>query len=98
MEPAIRFLLVRHGDRVLAEGSFPRLGSYYELHNRPVQWTVYLRDGNRPQPHMTLAARARFTDPWGKEVFSAWVRRARPRPAKAAGAPRARVRSLGAGT
>ena len=42
MEPAIRFLLVRHGDRVLADGSFPRLGSYYELYNRPVQWIVYL--------------------------------------------------------
>ena len=78
MEPAIRFLLVRHGDRVLANGSFPRLGSYYELYNRPVQWIVYLRDGTRPQPHMTLAARVRFTDPWGREVFSAWVRKAQP--------------------
>ncbi len=77
MEPAIRFLLVRHGDRVLAEGSYPRLGSYYELYHRPVQWTVYLRDGTRRQPHMTLAARVRFTDPWGTDVLSAWVARAR---------------------
>jgi hypothetical protein len=78
MEPAVRFLLVRHGDRVLAEGSFPRLGSYYELYNRPVQWVVYLLDGTRPQRGMTLAARIRFTDPWGKEVLSAWVRKVQP--------------------
>jgi hypothetical protein len=73
MEPAIRFLLVRHGDRVLANGSFPRLGSYYELYNRPVQWIVDLRDGSRPAPQMTLAARVRFTSPWAKELVSAWV-------------------------
>jgi hypothetical protein len=79
MEPAIRFFLVRHGDRPLANGSFPRLGSYYERYERAVQWTVYLTDGTRPHPNMTLAARVRFSDPWGREVFSAWVSRARPR-------------------
>ena len=63
----------------MANGSFPRLGSYYELYDRPVQWTVHLRDGTRPQPHMTLAARVRFTDPWGREVLSAWVGKAQPR-------------------
>ncbi len=76
MEPAIRFLLVRHGDRVLAQGSFPRLGPYYEQYNRPVQWIAYLADGTRPPAHMTLAARVRFKSPWGEEVLSAWVRRA----------------------
>jgi hypothetical protein len=75
MEPAIRFFLVRHGDRVLAVGSFPRLGSYYELYHRPVQWTVYLTDGSKPRRHMTLAARVHFTDAWGHETLSAWVRR-----------------------
>ena len=84
MEPAIRFLLVRHGDRVLAKGSFPRLGSYYELYNRPVQWTVHLLDGTRTQPHMTLAARVHFTDPWGKEVLSAWARKVQSRRESAA--------------
>jgi hypothetical protein len=83
MEPAIRFFLVRHGDRVLANGSFPRLGTYYELYNRPVQWTVYLTDGSRPQRHRTLAARVHFTGPWGNEILSAWVRKVTPRPAKA---------------
>ncbi len=76
MEPAIRFLLVRHADRVLADGSYPRLGSYYELGDRPTQWIVLLRDGVRAQPHMRLAGRVRFSDQWGEEVLSAWVARA----------------------
>jgi hypothetical protein len=90
MEPAIRFFMVRHGDRVLAPGSFPRLGSYYELYDRPVQWIVELREDTRPQPRMTLVARVRFTSPWAKELLSAWVQRvpapaARARVAAAAG-------------
>ncbi len=76
MEPAIRFFLVRHGDRPLAEGSYPRLGSYYELYKRPYQWVLYLTDGTRAPRRMTLAARVHFRGPWGKETFSAWVRRA----------------------
>jgi len=76
-EPAIRYFLVRHGDRVLANGSLPRLGPYYELYHRPVQWTVYLVDGTHPQPHKTLAARVRYTSPWGHETLSAWVHKVR---------------------
>jgi hypothetical protein len=75
MEAGIRFLLVRHGDRVLAAGSLPRLGPYYELYNRPVQWSVYLVDGTRPQRHRTLAARVHFTSPWRNEILSVWVRK-----------------------
>ena len=78
MEPAIRFLLVRHGDRVMAPGSFPRLGSYYELRGHPYQWVVYLTDGTRPAPHMRLVSRVAFRGPWGREVLSAWVRRVAP--------------------
>jgi hypothetical protein len=75
MEPAIRFFLVRHGLRVLAAGSFPRLGSYYELYHRQVQWAVYLTDNSKRRRHMKLAARVHFTDAWGHETLSAWVRR-----------------------
>ena len=75
METAIRYLLVRHGDRVLADGSLPRLGPYYEQYGRPVQWRVYLTDARRPPGGMTLAARVRFVGPWGPETLSAWVRR-----------------------
>ena len=88
-EPAIRFLLVRHGDRVLANGSFPRLGSYYELYHRPVQWTVFLTDAVAPKRHFTLAARVRFVDGWGHETLSAWVRHLTP---TAAAAPTTRHR------
>jgi len=34
IEPAIRFWLVKHGDRPLANGSLPRLGPYYQLYHR----------------------------------------------------------------
>ena len=73
--PAIRFLLVRHGDRVMAPGSFPRLGTYYELRGHPYRWVVYLSDGTRAAAHMRLVSRVAFRSPWGEEVFSAWVRR-----------------------
>ncbi|HTY97035.1 MAG TPA: hypothetical protein VMB91_08355 [Solirubrobacteraceae bacterium] len=79
MEPALRFLLVRHGDRVMAPGSFPRLGSYYVLSGHPYQWVLYLTDGTRPAAHMRLASRVSFRSPWGREVLSAWVRRVHPR-------------------
>jgi len=75
MEPALRFLLVRHGDRVMAPGSFRRLGSYYELRGHPYRWVVYLDDGTRRAPHMRLVSRVSFRSPWGREVLSAWVRR-----------------------
>jgi hypothetical protein len=75
IEPSIRFLLVRHGDRPLANGSFPRMGAYYELGARPVQWRLQLVQGAHRVHHWHLAARVRFTDGWGREVLSAWVRR-----------------------
>jgi hypothetical protein len=84
MEPTMRFFLVRHGDRGLSNGALPRLGPYYELYNRPVQWTVYLVNGTHPQRNRTLAARVRFTSPWGNEILSVWVRKVTARPAKAA--------------
>jgi hypothetical protein len=94
MEPAIRFFLVRHGDRVLAQGSFARLGTYYELYHRPVQWIVYLRDGTQPQRRMTLAARVRFTSPWGEEVLSAWVEKAGHQTPAAELRPAAKLRAI----
>jgi hypothetical protein len=75
IEPAIRFWLVKHGDRPLASGSLPRLGSYYELYRRRYAWTVYLADGVGRRPHMRLVARVRFHSQWGRETLSAWVAR-----------------------
>jgi hypothetical protein len=78
METAIRYLLVRHGDRPLADGSFPRLGTYYVQYSRPVQWSLYLTDTMRRQRGMSLAARVHFDGPWGVETLSAWVCRVEP--------------------
>jgi hypothetical protein len=78
MEPAIRFFLVRHGDRPLADGSLPRLGPYYEQYRRPVRWVLYLTDDAARPRRMTLAGRVRFRSPWRQETLSAWVRRAGP--------------------
>jgi hypothetical protein len=75
IEPAIRFLLVRHGDRVFAKGSFDRLGSYYEPDGRPVQWVVDLADPTRHPPRMRRVSLIAFASPWGRETIGAWVRR-----------------------
>lgn len=76
MEPALRFLLVRHGDRPLADGSLPRLGDYYVQDDRPVRWILLLTDAHRAQRGMRLVSRVRFDGPRGAEQLSAWVRRA----------------------
>jgi hypothetical protein len=76
IEPALRFVLVRHRDRPIANGSRPRLGDYYEQGNRPVQWVLFLTDGRRAPRGMRLAARVRLESPWGSETLSAWVRKA----------------------
>jgi len=77
IEPAVRFLLVKHGDRPLAEGSLPRLGPYYELYHRRYSWIVFLGDGKvRPAGHLRLVAREHFHDQWGPQTLSAWVGRA----------------------
>ena len=58
MEPAIRFLLVRHGDRVMAPGSFPRLGTYYELQRPPLPvGRLPQRRNPRRGPHAPRLAR-----------------------------------------
>ena len=80
IEPALRFFLVRHGDRVLAAGSFRRLGAYYALDHRPYRWEVLLVNGGQRRRGMTLVARVKVTDGWGTQTLSAWVRRVHPGP------------------
>ncbi len=80
IEPALRFFLVRHGDRVLARGSFRRLGAYYELYHRPYRWEVLLVNGRQRRRGMTLVARVKVRDGWGTQTLSAWVRRVHPAP------------------
>jgi hypothetical protein len=78
IEPAVRYYLVRHGDRVLANGSHQRLGSYYELAGRPYRWFVEIANGSRHRTHMLRAVTVAFSDAWGRHVFSAWVARVGP--------------------
>jgi hypothetical protein len=79
IEPAIRFWLVKHGDRPLANGSLPRLGPYYQLYHRHYTWIVYLGNGVARHPHLHLVARVHFRDQWGPETLSAWVGRPVPK-------------------
>jgi hypothetical protein len=79
IKPALRYLLVRHGVRVLSSGAFQRLGSYYEADHRPYDATVYVGDRLRPPvAHARLVARARYFDGWGPWTVSVWVRSRRP--------------------
>ena len=73
MEPAIRFGLVRHGDLVLSQGAYYRLGYYYELEHKPYRWYVYIADGRRSRRHMVRVATVDFTTGFGHNTFSAYV-------------------------
>jgi hypothetical protein len=44
VKPAVRYFLVTRGTRVLAPGSYLRLGSWYELYARPYREAIYLSD------------------------------------------------------
>jgi hypothetical protein len=48
VKPALRYFLVARGTRVLAPGSYLRLGSWYELYDRPYREAIYLSDVPRP--------------------------------------------------
>jgi hypothetical protein len=92
IEPAIRFWLVKHGDRPLANGSLPRLGPYYQLYHRHYTWIVYLGNGTARHRRLRLVARVHFHDQWGPETLSAWVGRARQPQSQPAARPGHRSR------
>ena len=75
VKPALRYFLVRHGDRVLGPHLFPRLGSWYELDHRTYDASVYVADRGRHRParHLQLVARAAYTDGWGPHVLKVWT-------------------------
>jgi hypothetical protein len=76
IRPALRYFLVRHGVRPLARGSELRLGDWYELHNRPYRYVVYVEDGIKPPKRRArLVDRVRFTNGWGPQVVSLWISR-----------------------
>ncbi|HWY90132.1 MAG TPA: hypothetical protein VNY31_05615 [Solirubrobacteraceae bacterium] len=74
MKPSLRYFLVRHDVRVLGRGSYLRLGTWYELYDRPFEDIVWVDDGTRsPAPHARLVERVRFRDGFGAQVVSLWV-------------------------
>jgi hypothetical protein len=73
IKPSLRYFLVRHGVRPLAPGSFLRLGDWYELHNRPYSYVVYVREGvHRPVSGLRLLDRVHITDGFGRQTVSLW--------------------------
>jgi hypothetical protein len=89
LKPSLRYFLVRHHVRVLGRGSYLRLGTWYELYDRPFDHIVWVDDGTRsPAAHARLVKRVRFRDGFGAQVVSLWVlavhghgKSAAPRPA-----------------
>ena len=87
IKPALRYFLVRHGVRPLANGSYLRLGNWYELHHRAFQSVIYVNDGiRRPARGARLIDRVHFTDRWGPQVVSLWIARAQSPAKKSNGA------------
>jgi hypothetical protein len=74
IRPAIRYLLVRRGTRVLGNGAYLRLGTWYELYHRHYDYAVYVDDGRRPPATgVVLVDRVGFTDGWGAHTVSVWM-------------------------
>jgi hypothetical protein len=80
MKPALRYLLVRHGVRVLGRGSYLRLGTFYELYDRPFNYIAWVDDGTRPPvARAQLIGRQQFADPFGPQLVSLWALHVRGR-------------------
>jgi hypothetical protein len=76
VKPALRYFLVARGTRVLAPGSFLRLGSWYELYKRPYREALYLSDVPRPPvKRVPLAFAVSFHE--GTTVNTVYVWRSR---------------------
>lgn len=76
IKPGVRYLLVTRDIRVLAPGSYLRLGTWYELYDRPYQDAVYLSDRPRPPVKgVKLVAAASFLEYPGRHTIYAWLSR-----------------------
>jgi hypothetical protein len=76
VKPAVRYFLVARGVRVLAPGSHLRLGSWYELYDRPYREAVYLSDVPRPPvQRVRLVFRAGFLEGSRSNTVYVWLSR-----------------------
>ncbi len=74
VKPAVRYDLVARGTRVLAPGSALRLGTWYELYNRPYREAIYLSDVPRPPvKHVKLVAQASFREGATVNTLYVWI-------------------------
>jgi hypothetical protein len=72
IKPSLRYFLVTRGTRVLAPGSYLRLGTWYELYKRPYREAIYLSDVARaPVKHVQLAFDVSFRE--GAQVNTVYV-------------------------
>jgi hypothetical protein len=72
IKPSLRYFLVARGTRVLAPGSYLRLGTWYELYHRPYREAIYLSDIPRsPVKRVPLAFDVSFRE--GSKVNTVYV-------------------------
>jgi hypothetical protein len=72
IKPSLRYFLVARGTRVLAPGSYLRLGTWYELYKRPYREAIYLSDvPHSPVKHVPLAFDVSFRE--GAKVNTVYV-------------------------
>jgi hypothetical protein len=77
VKPAVRYFLVARGTRVLAPGSYLRLGSWYELYDRPYRDAVYLSDVPRPPAKgLQLVFHVGFLEGFASNTVYVWLSRA----------------------
>jgi MYXO-CTERM domain-containing protein len=80
VKPAVRYFLVTRGTRVLASGSSLRLGTWYELYDRPYREAIYLSDVPRPPvKHVKLVFQAGFREGSTLNTVYVWLS---PRPGR----------------
>jgi hypothetical protein len=76
VKPAVRYFLVTRGTRVLAPGSYLRLGSWYELYHRPYREAIYLSDVPWPPvKRVPLALHVSFREGSTVNTVYVWLSR-----------------------
>ncbi len=74
IKPSLRYFLVARGTRVLAPGSDLRLGTWYELYERPYREAIYLSDVPRsPVKHAPLAFDVSFREGSTVNTVYVWI-------------------------
>ena len=76
IKPALRYDLARRDVRVLAKGSYQRLGYWYELFKRPYNMTLYVANSSRPPAKgVSLLSHVAFKDAFGPHKVYVWLSR-----------------------